>query len=140
MFCFVLFCFVASNCESNTHKQTKKKQNKKKRHQAYFDHNTNLLIWNTNNRKWVRKDFKPFKGRWRDSLGHVINIDENGTVKYVVPKDLGVYFAKIVGFYKIAITYQSHLFQAKLISKNDLKWDNGSVWKRVDKPEQCLIM
>jgi len=108
-------------------------------HTAFYDPSTNMIIW-SNGKKWVRKDFVPFRGRWRDPQGHVIAIEENGTITYIEPKDLGSYAAVVCGFYRIGINYANYTYTAKLQDKNVLKWDNGITWKRVDKPESCLIM
>ncbi|ETO21828.1 hypothetical protein RFI_15377 [Reticulomyxa filosa] len=108
-------------------------------HTAFYDPSTNMIIW-SNGKKWVRKDFVPFRGRWRDPQGHLISIEENGMVTFIEPKELGNYAAVVCGFYKIGINYTNYTYTAKLIDKNMLRWDNGIVWKRVDKPESCLVM
>ncbi|ETO31029.1 hypothetical protein RFI_06088, partial [Reticulomyxa filosa] len=108
-------------------------------HSAIYDPSTNMIVW-SNGKKWVRKDFVPFRGRWRDPQGHVISIEENGLFTYVEPRELGTYTSVVCGFYKIGITCANYTYTAKLIDKNVLKWDNGIQWYRVDKPESCLVM
>ena len=115
------------------------------KHVAEYDCQTNMLIW-SNGKKWMRKGvdaavvattsnfgtgFGPFRVRWRDPQGHVVSIEEDGTVRYIVPKSLGAYKSKVVGFFKISIAYQNHTFRAELTRDSHLRWDNGVLWKRV---------
>ncbi|ETO21427.1 hypothetical protein RFI_15778 [Reticulomyxa filosa] len=99
-------------------------------HTAIFDPSTNIIIW-SNGRKWVRKDFAPFYGHWRDPQAHVITIEENGTVTYIEPKDLGTYSAIICGFFKIGIHFGNYTYTAKLVNPALLEWDNGIQWTKI---------
>ena len=98
---------------------------------AKYDPETNSIVW-ANGQRWIRKDFRTFQGKWRDTRrGHVIWIKSDGTMEYIEPKDMGTYKARIVGFYKIGISHRTHQFQAQLVDKGTLQWDNGVCWTRI---------
>jgi len=97
---------------------------------AMYNPVTNMIVWSNGN-KWVRKDFAPFRGHWRDAQAHLIVIEDNGTVTYIEPKELGSYSAIICGFFKIGICFGNYIYTAKLIGQNILKWDNGMQWTKV---------
>ena len=96
---------------------------------AVYDPMTNTLNW-SNGTRWIAKDFQVFVGQWRDPHGDRIEIDEDGLCHYITPK-LGTFQSRVVGFCKIAVRYEGVLYGAKLVDNSHLKWDNGSIWKRV---------
>ncbi|ETO16352.1 hypothetical protein RFI_21002 [Reticulomyxa filosa] len=100
-------------------------------HSAMYDASTDIIRWN-NGKRWIRKDFEPFQGEWRDSQGHIIAIKPDGVITYIQPEELGSYNAVVCGFYKISVTYANCIYTAKLLNKNILKWENGTQWTKMD--------
>eukprot|EP00485_Elphidium_margaritaceum_P012428 CAMPEP_0202687298 /NCGR_PEP_ID=MMETSP1385-20130828/2988_1 /ASSEMBLY_ACC=CAM_ASM_000861 /TAXON_ID=933848 /ORGANISM="Elphidium margaritaceum" /LENGTH=1354 /DNA_ID=CAMNT_0049342065 /DNA_START=30 /DNA_END=4091 /DNA_ORIENTATION=- len=96
------------------------------RDEAIYDPATNVLVW-SNGTKWIRKDFQVFCGRWRDPHGDSVVVNDDGIINYVKPK-LGVFHARVIGFYKIAVNVHSNTYEAVLIDINHLRWDNGTIW------------